>query len=172
MSSVYPGGAPDLSVNAKKGIVGAVALASFLAMAMELASPDITFIVGLVVVMLAGVLTMNETLSGFSNDSVITVGCLFLVVRAVEKSHIVDHACRKLFGVGQKGLSGNFRLLGTCFLLSSFVSNFNEVLSPFLLPLIIICFVCSFTRFVCTYVIACSYVFACACMCALCRHLS
>lgn len=142
---IYDGVTPDLSDDAKKGIVGALVISVFLLMAFEVLDPDIAFFGALVITLLTGILTMPEALSGFSNEGVITIATLFLVVEAVsfvcktitagwalydsklilqvDKSHVIAHLCRKVFGVSGSIRLGTARMLIACFLLSILVSN-------------------------------------------------
>jgi di/tricarboxylate transporter len=53
----------------------------------------------------------------------ITIGALFIVVGAVEKSHIVDWLARKTFGTKGSDFVGKARMYTTCFLLSVFFNN-------------------------------------------------
>ncbi len=55
--------------------------------------------------------------SGFSNESMITVGALFLVIGAVEKSHIVDYFARKAFGLTGSNTLAKLRMFVSCFCL-------------------------------------------------------
>ena len=53
----------------------------------------------------------------------ITIGTLFLVIGAVEKSHIVDFMAKKAFGMTGSVLFGQMRMYITCFALSIFFNN-------------------------------------------------
>ncbi|RYG66006.1 hypothetical protein EON64_10730 [archaeon] len=69
-------------------------------------------------------LTSSLTLSlGFANESLITIGTLFLVVGAVERSHVVDWVARKTFGSEGWILLNKMRMYAVCFLLSIFFNN-------------------------------------------------
>lgn len=71
---------------------------------------------------------------GFSNESLITIGTLFLVVGAVEKSHAVDYLARKAFGADGSDMWGKFRMYSISFLLSIFFNN--TPLVAILLPVV------------------------------------
>ena len=64
----------------KKGVVGTLIIVVFLLMGFEIVAPDIAFMVALVIVMLTQILTLTETLSGFSNEGMVTVAVLFIVI--------------------------------------------------------------------------------------------
>ncbi|RYG66003.1 hypothetical protein EON64_10715 [archaeon] len=73
-------------------------------------------------------------LLGFSNESVITIGTLFLVVGAVERSHVVDWIARKTFGSEGWVVWNKMRMYAVCFLLSTFFNN--TPLVAILLPVV------------------------------------
>jgi di/tricarboxylate transporter len=104
-------------------IVGISIAVIFLAMAFEVVEPEIAFLIGLVVMMLTGILTLKQCLAGFANESMLTIGALFLVIGAVEKSHIVDWAARKAFGAKSSRLTGSARMLFSLAGLSAFFNN-------------------------------------------------
>lgn len=53
----------------------------------------------------------------------ITIGALFLVVGAVERSHVVDWLARKTFGSDGSILAGKARMFCACYALSTFFNN-------------------------------------------------
>ncbi len=60
---------------------------------------------------------------GFSNTALITIGALYLVVGAVEKSHVIDWCARNAFGTSGSEIQGQFRLYFASFCLSIFLNN-------------------------------------------------
>lgn len=64
----------------------------------------------------------------------ITIGALFLVIGAVEKSHIVDFLARKAFGMSGSVNIAKARMYCTCFCLSIFFNN--TPLVAILLPVV------------------------------------
>jgi hypothetical protein len=103
-------------------------------MAFEILSPEILFLIALIILMLCQVLSLSETLSGFANESMITIGTLFLVIGAVEKSHVVDYIARKTFGMTGSITFAKIRMYFTCFCLSIFFNN--TPLVAILLPVV------------------------------------
>ncbi|MDZ5784244.1 SLC13 family permease [Marinococcus luteus] len=61
-----------------------------LALFFELARPDMIVFSVLVVLMLTGILSTEQALSGFSNEGMLTIALLFIVAGAVQKSGIVE----------------------------------------------------------------------------------
>ena len=99
----------------------------FVGMALNWAEPEVAFLIALGVLMLAEVLSIADTLAGFSNDGLITIGSLFLVVGAIEKSHLVDYGSRKAFGMNSSILWGKFRMYFSSFLISALFNNIPQV---------------------------------------------
>eukprot|EP01031_Cornospumella_fuschlensis_P041810 gene41810-51033_t len=103
-------------------------------MATEITGPEVLFLIALMIVTLTQILTLTEALSGFSNESMITIGTLFLVVGAVERSHVVDWIARKTFGAEGWILLNKMRMYIVCFVLSIFFNN--TPLVAILLPVV------------------------------------
>ena len=52
---------------------------------------DVTALVVLGLLLIFGLVTPDESLSGFSNPAVITIGCLFILSYALQKSHVLEY---------------------------------------------------------------------------------
>eukprot|EP01040_Poterioochromonas_malhamensis_P001714 gene1712-1819_t len=124
-NSIYTDFAPTetLTSEEQQGIVGTLTVLLFVLMATEITSPEVLFLIALIIVILTEILTLSQGLAGFSNNALITIGTLFLVVGAVEKSHVVDWMARKTFGVTGSTFIGKLRMYVTCFFLSIFFNN-------------------------------------------------
>eukprot|EP01033_Poteriospumella_lacustris_P017052 gene17052-12204_t len=123
-----------LTENEQQGLVATLTVLLFVLMAFDFTGPEVLFLIALMICCLAQILTITETLSGFSNESMITIATLFLVIGAVEKSHVVDWLARKTFGTGGVAWVGRLRMYITCFLLSIFFNN--TPLVAILLPVV------------------------------------
>ena len=117
----------DLSYDEQLNLTIGLTVGVFVAMAFELTSPEVAFLVALSVLMLAEVLNMKDVLSGFANDGLITIGSLFLVVGAMEKSHLIDYGARLAFGFKSQVKWGIFRYLTSSFVISAFFNNIPQV---------------------------------------------
>lgn len=53
-------------------------------------APDVTAMIGVVALLIAGVLTPSEMLGAFSNHAPITVGAMFIISAALEKTGVID----------------------------------------------------------------------------------
>lgn len=124
-NSIYADFAPTetLTSEEQQGIVGTLTVLLFVLMATEITSPEVLFLIALIIVILTEILSLSQGLAGFSNNALITIGTLFLVVGAVEKSHVVDWMARKTFGVTGSTFIGKLRMYVTCFFLSIFFNN-------------------------------------------------
>lgn len=123
-----------LTENEQQGLVATLTVLLFVLMAFDFTGPEVLFLIALMICCLAQILTITETLSGFSNESMITIATLFLVIGAVEKSHVVDWLARKTFGTGGVAWVGRLRMYITCFFLSIFFNN--TPLVAILLPVV------------------------------------
>lgn len=135
-NSIYKDFAPDYKMDevGQQVIVAILTISIFLLMAAEVTSPEIVFLIALCIVTLCEILTLKQATSGFSNDAVVTIGTLFLVVGAIEKSHVVDWFARKTFGVEGSITFSMVRMYTVCFILSMFFNN--TPLVAILLPVI------------------------------------
>jgi hypothetical protein len=77
----------------------------------------------LAIVLLAQILTLDEALKGFSNESLVTIGALYFVVGAVQKSHVMDYLARQAFGIKSSNIIGSARMLFSLAALSGFFNN-------------------------------------------------
>eukprot|EP01031_Cornospumella_fuschlensis_P036333 gene36333-44076_t len=124
----------ELTEDEQQGIVATLTILLFVLMAFEITGPEVLFLIALMIVTLSQILTLPEALSGFSNESLITIGTLFLVVGAVERSHVVDWIARKTFGSEGWILLNKMRMYIVCFVLSIFFNN--TPLVAILLPVV------------------------------------
>ncbi len=77
----------------------------------------------LLFVWIPGVITTDDALSGFSNNGMLTVGVLFVIVQSTHRSHIVPRLARSVFGVGTTVRWGLARLCLACYCLSALLNN-------------------------------------------------
>ena len=98
---------------------------------------DVVALGVVVVLMVSGVLTTGEALSGFSNSAVLTIAALFIVGGAVLQTGLAGMIGRRILAVaGTNELRLTVVLMGAVALLSSFMSDTGTV--AVLLPAIII----------------------------------
>ena len=116
-----------LQQNEQQDLVTALIVVCFIVMAMDVLAPEIVFLIALVVLNLSEVLNLPDTLAGFANDSLVTIGSLFLVIGGVEKGHIIDYCSRKAFGIKSSYFWGRLRMYVSSFLVSAWFNNIPQV---------------------------------------------
>ena len=72
------------------GFVLLVVAIMMLGLVFEVARPEIIVCFTVLVFMLTGVLTVEETLKGFSNEGMLTIALLFIIAFAIQKCGIAD----------------------------------------------------------------------------------
>lgn len=93
------------------------------AMVRGLAAPDLIMMGGLFVLALAGVLTPEETFSGFANPAMMTVGALFILSAAMRETGALELTLGRLFGRSRSEVGGMTRTLPVLAGLSGFLNN-------------------------------------------------
>lgn len=89
----------------------------------EWAQPAILFFSVLVVLMFSGILTIEEALDGFANEGVHTVGLLFIIAGAVQKSGLIDHMIKKWLPNSHSHIGPIVRFYLPVSLFSAFLNN-------------------------------------------------
>lgn len=101
----------------------AVVTATVIALARDRLSPAIAVVGANILLLVLGVIDANAALSGFSNPAPITVGALFVVARAVEKTGAMQPLIRMTLGNGDRLRTSLFRLLAPTAGASAFLNN-------------------------------------------------
>ncbi|WP_099157165.1 SLC13 family permease [Virgibacillus ndiopensis] len=70
-------------------------LTMFAMLIFEVARPDMVIFSVLIILLLSGILTVDEALSGFSNEGMLTIALLFIVAGTVQKSGLIDQMMGK-----------------------------------------------------------------------------
>ncbi|CAE7870566.1 unnamed protein product [Symbiodinium sp. KB8] len=101
----------------------AMILVTLVLLFLEVGSPEQVMLGALVVLWNMGIVSTADALDGFSNTGLMSIGALFIVMQAVDKSRVVDYAARRILGAQ---ISDRVVLLRICFLvfsLSGFCNN-------------------------------------------------
>ncbi len=85
--------------------------------------PDLVMFSGLCVLVVAGVVSPNEALHGFSNPAVATIGVLFICAAAVKETGALGLVSSLIFGRTRSHRWGLLRLLVPTAALSGFMNN-------------------------------------------------
>ena len=99
-----------------------VIIATVAVMARELVPPALAILIGVVVLLLAGVVDGEQALSGFSNEAPYVVGSLLILARAVDVAGLLDPVVNRIFGAST-GRTLLARLLFPLTLASGFLNN-------------------------------------------------
>lgn len=101
----------------------AVTLMVLFLLARDLVAPSAAMAGGMVAVLIAGVVTPSEALSGFSNPAPVTVAALYVLARAVEKTGALTPLVRHAMGDGGNTRRTLARLTVPTALVSGFLNN-------------------------------------------------
>ncbi len=100
-----------------------VIIIMIVALAREIARPDLILIGSLALLLISGILEPAEALSGFSNQAVFTVGALFVVAAGVQRTQAINFT-DTFFASDKKSITGTlFRLMGMTSVSSAFLNN-------------------------------------------------
>ena len=101
----------------------AVVVLSLTAMVREVAAPDLVMMAALFALAAVGVLTPQETFSGFANPALAAVGALFIVSAGLRETGALELVTTRLFGQAKGERSGIVRISGPVALFSAFLNN-------------------------------------------------
>jgi di/tricarboxylate transporter len=101
----------------------AVLVLVIIAMAREMASPDVLLLGALFTLAAAGVLTPEETFAGFANQAMATIGALLVLAAALRNTGAMEATLGRLFGRTRQELGGLIRLLFPVATVSAFLNN-------------------------------------------------
>ncbi|WP_435011753.1 SLC13 family permease [Tundrisphaera lichenicola] len=86
-------------------------------------APDIIMMGGLTLLLISGILTPEESLSGLANEGMVTVGVLYLVVAGLRDTGGVGWIVRSLLGRPASVAGAQFRLMAPVIAMSAFLNN-------------------------------------------------
>ena len=101
----------------------AVVAACFAMMALTWVSPDIIMSAGLTVLLVSGVLLPAEALAGFSNQGMLTVAVLYVVVSGLTETGAVGWIVQHLLGRPRNIRHAQARLMTPAAIFSAFLNN-------------------------------------------------
>ncbi len=112
-----------LGLDAQAWLTIGVIVAIAGALLRDLARPDLIFLGGLGVLLLADVVTPQEAFAGFSNPAVLTVGALFVVAAGVQQTGALGFLDRILFAPSTRLQRALPRIMLPTAFLSAFLNN-------------------------------------------------
>jgi len=101
----------------------AIVLFSLLMLAFTKKPADLILLGGLTVLLVAGVLTPGEALSGFSNEGLVTVAVLFVVAGGLQETGAVDYLVHHFLGRPKSNTGAQTRMMSLVMALSAFLNN-------------------------------------------------
>lgn len=104
-------------------LVLAVVAGVLFALVKDVASPAAAMTTAMVIVLVTGVVTPEQALSGFSNAAPITVAALYVLARAVEKTGALTPLIGRLLGSGSNTRGALIRLVVPTTISSAFLNN-------------------------------------------------
>ncbi len=105
-------------------IVFALVGAVFIAFLREWLSPDLVALSALAILLITGILTLDETLTVFSNSAPIVIGCMFVLSAALERTGAIDALARVFLRLaGKSELRALLALALFTLPLSAFMNN-------------------------------------------------
>lgn len=113
------------------GVLAAIVLALLL----TLVAPDMVLLGGLAVLLVAGVVSPAEALSGFSNEGVATIAALFVVAEGLKQTGGLAFLGTRVLGRPRSLVGAQLRVMGPVAGFSAFVNNTPVV--AMLMPIVI-----------------------------------
>ena len=102
---------------------GVVLLGMFAALLMDRLGADSVMMAALTLYMIAGVITVQEGIAGFSNEGILTVIVLFVVAEGISKTGALDWYLGKLLGHPKTAAEAQLRLMIPIGIVSAFLNN-------------------------------------------------
>lgn len=101
----------------------AVVALCFLLLVFTAIAADIALMAGLTLLLVAGVLTPEQALSGLANEGMVTVGVLFIVSAALKETGAIHWIAQFLFGRPSSTGHAQLRVMAPVAVLSAFLNN-------------------------------------------------
>ncbi len=95
----------------------------FSTLALTRYSPDIVMVGGLTLLLLAGVLSPEQALSGLANEGMVTVGVLYVVVAGLRQTGGIDWIVHSVLGRPRSLLHAQIRMMAPVAAVSAFLNN-------------------------------------------------
>ena len=111
------------------GVIIIIALVLFIT---EFFPIDVTALVVLGLLLVLGLVTPDESLSGFSNPAVITIGCLFIMSYALQKSHVLEYVIININKIIDKSQTLGMATYLFCIGIASAVVNNTAIVAIFM----------------------------------------
>jgi di/tricarboxylate transporter len=103
-------------------VTGVVTL-SFALLASNRFSPDLILMAGLTLLLITGVVTPAEALTGFSNEGMVTVAVLYIVITGFRETGGIDWIVQSVLGSARSLTQAQLKVMAPVATLSAFLNN-------------------------------------------------
>lgn len=105
-------------------LIFTVLFLAFVALAMDLWSPDAVLLTALAIITAGGVIELEQAFRGFGNSTLLALGSLYIVAAALRDSGALDHASRFILGEKTRNIQKVLmRLCPSVSVYSAFLNN-------------------------------------------------
>jgi anion transporter len=111
------------NVSFEAGITFFVIILMFAALLTDRYEADVVMFLSLISLMLFGIVSPQEALVGFSNEGVMTIAALFVIVSSIQHSSLLHMSARLIFGTAKTLSSAVGRMMFLVSTLSAFFNN-------------------------------------------------
>ncbi|MBI1195469.1 MAG: TRAP transporter large permease subunit [Gammaproteobacteria bacterium] len=101
----------------------AIVALSFGLLAWGVAAPDIVLVGALTLLLVAGILTPDQALSGLANEGMVTVGVLYIVVTGLRETGAISWIVQNILGHPRSTQRAQIRLMTPVVAMSAFLNN-------------------------------------------------
>ena len=109
--------------NWQAGYAVAVTLLCFSTLALTRFAPDVVMVGGVALMLIPGVLSPQEALSGLANEGMVTVGVLYVVVAGLRETGGIAWIVQSVLGRPRSPRHAQLRLMAPVALISAFLNN-------------------------------------------------
>ena len=86
-------------------------------------SPDVVFVGGLTLIIVFGIIPVEEALVGFSNEGMLTVAALYVVAIGMKETGAIQYVIKKLLGNPKALWQTQARIISPVMVMSAFLNN-------------------------------------------------
>ena len=113
-------------------LLGAIIVIALVLFITEFFPIDVTALVVLGLLLIFGLVTPEQSLSGFSNPAVITIGCLFIMSYALQKSHVLEYVIININKIIDQSQTLGMAVYLFCIGIASAVVNNTAIVAIFM----------------------------------------
>ncbi len=113
-------------------IVLAIIMLAFFLFVTERFPIDVTAVFILALLLLTGLLTPDQAISGFSNPAVITIALLFILTKAIEKTHVLEYLVVRINQMFKRSINLGLIIFLLSIAIASALVNNTAIVSIFI----------------------------------------